>query len=203
MAIWCYTDKEWGDLPHMVLTRELDWDPSQLDLALEDDDNWYYAVSDFATDPFTNFFDEHVDYQHWVEIQSTEVVDSLEDVLHCYAVHNHDTTPVPNDNMQPPPTTQPHTVTAKERERLHAINTDDHPVKMPTKSLNKPKLNHHWFTIMGWHREDNAKRECEDIILMGSEQYHEPAGDVRHTKSTQDHMTRLGARTCSVKPGLQ
>ena len=46
----------------MVLTSELDWDPGQLDLALDDDDNWYDAISDLAADPFTNLFDEYGDY---------------------------------------------------------------------------------------------------------------------------------------------
>ena len=113
MAIRPYTDKEWEDLPHVVLTSELDWDPGQLDLALDDDDNWYDAISDLAADPFTNRFDEYGDYRHRVEVQATEVVDSLDDVIdQCtYAAHQHDTTAVPSE-----PSTEPRTVTAKERD---------------------------------------------------------------------------------------
>jgi len=62
MTICPYTDREWEDLPHVILTSELDWDPGQLDLTLEDDEHWYDAISDFTADPFTNLFDEYGDY---------------------------------------------------------------------------------------------------------------------------------------------
>jgi len=75
MAIHSYTDKEWEDLPHVILTRELDWGPDQLDLTHVDDENWYDAISDLVADPFTNLFDEYGDYQHQVTVQSTEIVD--------------------------------------------------------------------------------------------------------------------------------
>jgi len=81
MAIHPYTDKEWEDLPHVILTSELDWDPGQLDLVLDDDDNWYDAVSDLAEDPFTSLFDEYGDYQHHVEVQATMVIESMEDII--------------------------------------------------------------------------------------------------------------------------
>jgi len=37
---------------------ELDWDPSQLDLAPEDDDQWFDAVHDMEGDPFAHLFDD-------------------------------------------------------------------------------------------------------------------------------------------------
>jgi len=63
----------------------------------DNDDNWYDAVSNLAADPFTNLFDKYGDYHHQVEVQATEVVDSLEDIIdQCtYAAHNHDTIAVP------------------------------------------------------------------------------------------------------------
>jgi len=61
MTICPYTDKEWEDLPHVILTSELDWDPGQLDLTLEDNEHWYDAISDSIVDPFTNLFDEYGD----------------------------------------------------------------------------------------------------------------------------------------------
>ncbi len=90
MAIHPYTNKEWEDLSHVILTSELDWDPGQLDLTLEHNEHWYDAISDLIADPFTNLFDEYGDYQHWVEVQSTEVVDSLEAIIdHCaYATYS-------------------------------------------------------------------------------------------------------------------
>jgi len=38
MAICPYTDKEWEDLPHVVLTSELAWDPGQQDFNLNNAD---------------------------------------------------------------------------------------------------------------------------------------------------------------------
>jgi len=106
------------DLPHVILTSELDWDPGQLDLALDDDDNWYDAASDLAADPFTSLFDEYGDYWHRVEVQATTVVESMEDIIdQCtYAAYSHDTVP---DG----PTIQPHTITPKEKDyqALHPL----------------------------------------------------------------------------------
>jgi len=55
MAMQPYTDTEWEALPHVILTSELDWDPAQLDVALDEDKNWYDAISDLAADPSTIF----------------------------------------------------------------------------------------------------------------------------------------------------
>ncbi len=55
MTIHPYTDKEWDDLPHVILTSELDWDPGQLDLTLEDDENWYDAISDIRVALYVTF----------------------------------------------------------------------------------------------------------------------------------------------------
>jgi len=57
MAICPFWDQAWDNLPHAILMSELDWDPSQLDLALKDD-KWFDVVSDLEGDPFTNLFDE-------------------------------------------------------------------------------------------------------------------------------------------------
>jgi hypothetical protein len=42
-----YTDKEWDSLPHVILARDCDWNPSVLDYSLIDNEQWYDAVSDF------------------------------------------------------------------------------------------------------------------------------------------------------------
>jgi len=41
----------WHDLPHVIHTSKLDWVTGQLDLTLEDHNNWFDAVSDLASDP--------------------------------------------------------------------------------------------------------------------------------------------------------
>jgi hypothetical protein len=38
-----FTDKEFEELPHVVWTREDDWDPTSLDSVISDDPNWYNA----------------------------------------------------------------------------------------------------------------------------------------------------------------
>jgi len=118
MAIRPYTDREWEDLPHVILTSELDWDPGQLDLALDDDDNWFDAVSDLPADTFSSLFDEYGDYRHRVEVQATELVDSIEDIIdRCtYAAYSHST-------VSDGPTTTPRTVTTKEKDyqALHPL----------------------------------------------------------------------------------
>jgi len=57
------TDDEWDTLPHVVLTSDVDWDPTALDHDLDDDKEWYDAISDLQSDPTTNLFDEFGNYQ--------------------------------------------------------------------------------------------------------------------------------------------
>jgi hypothetical protein len=50
-----FTDDEWQDLPHVVFTSDVDWNPSEVDCKISDDDLWYDAIPD---DPEQeNFFD--------------------------------------------------------------------------------------------------------------------------------------------------
>jgi len=72
-------------------TSELDWDLGQMNEALEDDDQWFDAVSDLEGDPFTNLFDEFGNYHHHVMVQSTDLQPSIDDILDgcIYAAQNH------------------------------------------------------------------------------------------------------------------
>jgi len=45
------------------MTADTDWDPSVLDHAIDDDDQWFDAVSDILDDPTTRLFDEFGDYR--------------------------------------------------------------------------------------------------------------------------------------------
>jgi hypothetical protein len=58
-----YTDHEWDTLPHVILTSEMEWDPSVLDHDFNDDAQWG-DVPDIDT-PFDNFGD----YKHRVIVQ--------------------------------------------------------------------------------------------------------------------------------------
>ena len=46
MSLRPYSDKEWDTLPHVTLTSEVEWDPSVLDLDIDDDKEWYDTISD-------------------------------------------------------------------------------------------------------------------------------------------------------------
>ena len=63
-----YTDQEWEDLPHVVLTSDDTWDPAVLDHDLDQHDDWFDAVSTLETNPHHNLFDEYGDYRHSVEV---------------------------------------------------------------------------------------------------------------------------------------
>jgi hypothetical protein len=58
-----YMDAERDTLPHVILTSDMDWDPTILDHTLDDDDEWFDAISDLIADPTTNLFDEFGDYR--------------------------------------------------------------------------------------------------------------------------------------------
>ena len=55
LSIRPFTDDEWEDLPHVVFTSDTEWNPSEVDCKISDDDLWYDAIAD---DPEQeNFFD--------------------------------------------------------------------------------------------------------------------------------------------------
>ncbi|HEY9709439.1 MAG TPA: hypothetical protein V6D48_14645, partial [Oculatellaceae cyanobacterium] len=64
MTIRPYTDKEWETLPHVILTADVDWDPSILDCEQEDNEEWYNAMEDLPKLTPYPLFDEYGDYRH-------------------------------------------------------------------------------------------------------------------------------------------
>ena len=46
MKIRPYTDKEWKELPHVILTSEEDWDSSGLNLDIDNENLWYDSITD-------------------------------------------------------------------------------------------------------------------------------------------------------------
>ena len=101
-----YTDKEWGELPHVLWTGDTDWDPCVLDHDPDDDEEWYDAVTRLEADPHMNLFDEFGNYRKRVIIQEAEIFfdtqetsatyddTTLEEVIqdcigHAYTVKNH------------------------------------------------------------------------------------------------------------------
>src|SRR5688572_9177320 len=49
MTIRPYTDAEWEQLPHVILTADTDWDPSILDCEQEDNEEWFNAMEELPT----------------------------------------------------------------------------------------------------------------------------------------------------------
>ena len=58
-----YTDNEWEALPHVILTSDVDWNPLALDHDLDDDEEWFDAVSDMQAGTTSTLFDEYGNYR--------------------------------------------------------------------------------------------------------------------------------------------
>jgi hypothetical protein len=65
-----YTDVEWDDLPHVVLTLDLDCDPSVLDHTIEDGEQWYDALCDLEENPYESPFDSEGNYLRRIVMQT-------------------------------------------------------------------------------------------------------------------------------------
>ena len=82
MTMRPYTDQEWEDLPNVIMTSDINWDPSQLDHNLDDYEQWFDAISELQDDPLTSLFDEFGNYRKQVLVnESTIFHPSLEDHL--------------------------------------------------------------------------------------------------------------------------
>jgi hypothetical protein len=63
LSIHPYTDDEWDNLPHVILTSEIEWDPSVLDNDHREDEQWGEVPE------MESPFDEFGDYKHCVIAQ--------------------------------------------------------------------------------------------------------------------------------------
>jgi hypothetical protein len=66
MSIRPYTDHEWDNLPHVILTSELEWDPSVLDQNCKEDEQWGEVPE------MESSYDEFGDSKHRVVVQHLE-----------------------------------------------------------------------------------------------------------------------------------
>ena len=87
-----YTDDEWEELPHIIMTSAVEWDPSVLDHDIEDDERWYDAISDNTTE--LKMWDEFGRYRERVEVSHSKHVykdihDAVDDsvIYHTYKTH--------------------------------------------------------------------------------------------------------------------
>ena len=59
-----HTDKEWNDLPHIILTAGDQWDPRVLDHTLTDRDDWYNTLKELDDGLIKTPFDEYGNYRN-------------------------------------------------------------------------------------------------------------------------------------------
>ena len=72
---------------------DTDWDPSVLDLDLDEQEAWFYAITDLPPDKPPSAFDEFGDYNKRVVMQSHDVLYSWDTSQHitdaCVMVHTY------------------------------------------------------------------------------------------------------------------
>ena len=73
MRLIPYIDKEWVEIPHVLLTYEEDQYPSILDLDIENDELWYDAITDDHEYHINQSFDEYGNYCHRVEVPEASI----------------------------------------------------------------------------------------------------------------------------------
>ena len=80
-----YTDHEFDTLPHVLMTNDLDWDPSVLDHNPFHDEAWYSTVGHIAPDPLSPLYDSQGDYRlrvvHMSHVFTRPRADKFEDNL--------------------------------------------------------------------------------------------------------------------------
>ena len=91
-----YTDQEWDTLPHVILSSDLEWDPSVLDHVMDDDENWFDALEDTPTFIGDDNFNEYGDYKHRHIAASTTTTKVNKHRVHT--VHDHDDDSYASDN---------------------------------------------------------------------------------------------------------
>lgn len=80
-----YTDDEWEELPHVVWTSDVEWNPSVLDHEIEDEDEWYDAITDMQEGIIQSPFDEFGNYRkrevdlHFFDAEQPPTIDDVID----------------------------------------------------------------------------------------------------------------------------
>jgi len=93
IALRPFMDHEWDSLPHIILTGDTDWDPSVLDVDLDEQEAWFDAITDLPHDKSPSAFDEFGDYNKSVVVQNHDVLYSWDTSQHiinaCIMVHTY------------------------------------------------------------------------------------------------------------------
>ncbi len=130
-----HTDKEWEQLPHVVLTSDVDWDPSVLDNTLTDDDEWLQAQADHPNGIVDSNIDEFGEFLSLQDQQDPPPDDTVvPDPEVFYQAHLHELTPSkPNlEKLQPHFAWQPLDTIKRTLEattQIHQMPMSTHPHK--------------------------------------------------------------------------
>ena len=73
MSIRPFTNKEWDDLPHVIMTEDVDWDPTIIDCEIEDGEEWFDTMQDLPVPDPDPLFDEFGDYRHNQHVAQTRI----------------------------------------------------------------------------------------------------------------------------------
>ena len=85
-----FTDSEWDKLPHIILTSDVDWDPSVLDCSAEDCEEWFEAQDGTEDSLNSPLFDEFGNYRNKTNVGEHELYffdadsyaeDNLDDII--------------------------------------------------------------------------------------------------------------------------
>ena len=109
MSMRPYTDDDWDNLPHLILTSDADWDPSVLDNTIDDDEIWFDAMSDLPDDSVSPLFDLCGNYRHrhaihFHDISRSDLGDGvLPNEAHLYKTFESDTKPGARETLPKEP----------------------------------------------------------------------------------------------------
>ncbi len=81
IALHPFTDAEWDSLLHVILTGDTDWDPSVLDIDLDEEEAWFDAITNLPQSKSPSAFDEFGDYNKRVVVQKNDVLYSWDTSL--------------------------------------------------------------------------------------------------------------------------
>lgn len=93
MSIWPFTNKEWDDLSHVILTADVNWDPTIIHCELEDGEEWYDAMENLPEldpDPLLGKYGDYRHMQHAAQAMmnsnliDNHVIDDYNDIIQLY-----------------------------------------------------------------------------------------------------------------------
>jgi hypothetical protein len=153
-----YTDHDWDNLPHVILTSEMEWDPSILDHDFPDDEQW-----GDVPDPDTPF-DAFGDYKHRVIVQHLSYFqrhdgDLLDDIIDQCVFNAQTSGDLVDPNMEEPTFYDAHeTELAEPPDEAPSILPNDFIPKVTTKR--NPDYNQ-LRPFFGWLSSDLIKKTFE------------------------------------------